>query len=155
MHIPFYERVFMVLSVAVLVAFFVAIVVASAGLGVRLPEPVGRVDPQRLTETPPFDRPGVRAVGPNRYEVVMVARAWRFEPREVEVPVGSTVTFRIASADVTHGFLIRGTDANLTLIPGQVSEVTVRFDRPGEYLFLCHEYCGIGHHAMYGKVVVR
>jgi cytochrome c oxidase subunit 2 len=32
--------------------------------------------------------------------------------------------------------------------------VTVKFDRPGEYLFICHEYCGVAHHIMYGTITV-
>jgi cytochrome c oxidase subunit II len=31
----------------------------------------------------------------------------------------------------------------------------VRFDRPGEYPMICHEYCGIAHHTMSGKIIVE
>jgi cytochrome c oxidase subunit 2 len=41
------------------------------------------------------------------------------------------------------------------VIPGQVSRVTATFDKPGEYLIVCHEYCGAGHHVMFGKVIVN
>jgi cytochrome c oxidase subunit 2 len=41
------------------------------------------------------------------------------------------------------------------LLPGQVARVTARFERPGEYAMLCHEYCGIAHHVMWGKIVVE
>ena len=68
---------------------------------------------------------------------------------------GSTVTFKIASTDVTHGFLLEGTNANIMVIPGQISIVTVKLNEPGEYLFVCHEYCGVGHHLMSGKVIVE
>jgi cytochrome c oxidase subunit 2 len=40
------------------------------------------------------------------------------------------------------------------LLPGQLSRVTRRFDQPGEYPMMCHEYCGIGHHIMGGKIIV-
>ena len=30
-----------------------------------------------------------------------------------------------------------------------------RFDQPGEYRFFCHEYCGLAHHMMFGRVVVE
>ena len=30
-----------------------------------------------------------------------------------------------------------------------------RFDEPGEYLLICHEYCGLGHHMMYGRIIVE
>jgi len=41
------------------------------------------------------------------------------------------------------------------LLPGQIARVTTRFDRPGEYPMFCHEYCGIAHHTMWGKVIVE
>jgi cytochrome c oxidase subunit 2 len=31
----------------------------------------------------------------------------------------------------------------------------VTFDKPGEYLFICHEYCGLAHQTMAGKVIVE
>jgi cytochrome c oxidase subunit II len=33
--------------------------------------------------------------------------------------------------------------------------VTTRFERPGSYPMFCHEYCGIAHHTMWGKVIVE
>jgi len=39
-------------------------------------------------------------------------------------------------------------------VPGQVAEITVRFDEPAEYGIVCHEYCGAGHHEMGGSVEV-
>ena len=41
------------------------------------------------------------------------------------------------------------------LIPGQVSRATYTFREPGEHLLVCHEYCGAGHHLMFGKVTVE
>jgi cytochrome c oxidase subunit 2 len=40
------------------------------------------------------------------------------------------------------------------IVPGEVTHVTYTFSRPGEYLVLCHEYCGLGHQQMYTKVIV-
>jgi cytochrome c oxidase subunit 2 len=51
--------------------------------------------------------------------------------------------------------LIPGTRVNMMLIPGQVSQYEYRFDKPGEYLLICHEYCGRLHHTMSAKVVVK
>ena len=96
-----------------------------------------------------------RQIAPGRYEVAMIAQLWLFLPNEIRVPAGSTVTFRIASRDVIHGFNIEGTNANIMLVPGQVSTVTVEFKQPGERLIICHEYCGIAHHAMGGKLIVE
>jgi cytochrome c oxidase subunit 2 len=47
----------------------------------------------------------------------------------------------------------------MMLLPGQISTLTATFDKPGTYNVICHEYCGaggptIGHHTMYGQIVV-
>jgi cytochrome c oxidase subunit 2 len=69
--------------------------------------------------------------------------------------VGSTVTFFLTSKDVQHGFHLWDTNLNVMVLPGQVSKVTVTFDEPGEYTYVCNEYCGVGHHTMEGMVVVE
>lgn len=150
-----YELAWILPSVAIPVGMLVALLVTAFGAGVHLPGREGRVDPTRVSQTAPFDRPGVVQVGPGRYEARMVAQIWSFAPNEVRVPAGSTVTFVVTSKDVVHGLLIHGVNVNVMLLPGQVARVTARFERPGEYPFLCHEYCGIAHHAMWGKVIVE
>ncbi|MFO7262344.1 MAG: cytochrome c oxidase subunit II, partial [bacterium] len=78
-----------------------------------------------------------------------------FLPQEIRVPVGAEVTFTVTTPDVIHGFMIAGTRVNLMLIPGQVSRMTYTFRRPGEYALICHEYCGLGHQGMVGRVIVE
>jgi cytochrome c oxidase subunit II len=150
-----YERVFLWLGGAVLVACLAALVYGSVGLGLHLPTKAGTIDPQAVAATPPFDRPGVRQVGPNAYEAVMIGRIWSFTPAQIEVPAGADITFVLTSADVIHGFNLEGTRVNMMLIPGQITRNRYRFKEPGEYTIICHEYCGVGHHTMYGKVVVK
>jgi cytochrome c oxidase subunit 2 len=65
------------------------------------------------------------------------------------------VTFVGTSKDVVHGLFIGGMDVNVMLIPGQISRVTTKFLRAGEFPFICHEYCGLAHHTMWGRVVVE
>jgi cytochrome c oxidase subunit 2 len=150
-----YELAWVLPSIAIPVGMLVAIALSAFALGIHLPGVTGRVDPARLDTTPPFSQPGVRQVGPGRYEVVIVGRIWQFTPNEIRVPAGSEVTFIATSRDVVHGFKVQGTPINMMLVPGQVSTLTTRFDRPGEYLFVCHEYCGTGHHVMFGRVIVE
>lgn len=150
-----YELAWILPSIAIPVGMLVAIIVTAFGAGIHVPGEEGRVDPTKLAATAPFDRPGLVEVGPGRYEVRMVAGIWSFAPNEIRVPAGSTVTFVATSRDVVHGLFIPRANVNVMLLPGQVSRVTARFTRPGEYPFLCHEYCGIAHHTMWGKVVVE
>lgn len=155
MRIEAYERLFMILAIIVLLLGLVGIGIGALVAKVHVPTPAGRVDPRTLSTTPPFDQPGLRQLGGNQFEAVIVARAWQFQPNEIEVPVGSSVTFTLASPDVIHGFVLAGTNANVMVIPGQIAQVTAKFEKPGEYVWVCHEYCGFGHHQMFGKVVVR
>ena len=148
------ERSFLWAAGAMIVIFFATVTVSAFAWGLQLPSPGGRVDPEALDRTPPFDKPGLREIAPGQYEADMVALTWAFLPNKLEIPRGSTVTFKITSKDVIHGFEIPGKRANVMLIPGQVSSVTVKFDEPGEFLYICHEYCGIAHHAMFGTIVV-
>jgi cytochrome c oxidase subunit 2 len=155
MKVHTYERAFLWLGGIVLVACLLALTYGSVGLGLHLPTRAGEIDPQQVASTPPFDRPGVRQIGPGEYEAVIIGRIWSFAPAEIEVPAGAHVTFTMTTPDVIHGFYIEGTRVNLMLIPGQVTRSSYRFDRPGEYAILCHEYCGVGHHTMNARIVVK
>ena len=150
-----YELAWILPSIAIPVGMLAALAVTAFGAGIHLPTVEGRVSPTRVAQTAPFDTPGLRQTGPDRYEVVLTSQIWTFAPNEIRVPAGSTVTFVATSKDVVHGLLIAGVHVNVMLLPGQVSKVTARFDRPGEYAMVCHEYCGIAHHTMWGKIIVE
>ena len=102
----------------------------------------------------PFSQPGLRELAPGKYEAYIVAQTWNFLPDRIEVPVGSQVTFHITARDVIHGFKLSGTNVNVMALPGQVATLSATFDTPGEYNWVCHEYCGTGHAAMYGTITV-
>ncbi len=154
MHIDPYERTWILVSILMLIVFFGAITVAGLSFGVRVPDPVARVDPTNLEASSTFAEPGLKEVAPKRYEAYIVAQTWSFNPREITVPVGSIVKFYVTSRDVQHGFKLQNTNVNMQIVPGQVSSLEVKFDEPGEYDFICTEYCGIAHATMYGKVTV-
>lgn len=87
--------------------------------------------------------------------VRMIAEQYDFVPRCVRVPVDTPVKFRLTSADVVHGFLLPDTNVNTMVVPGFVAEVRTRFAAPGEYAMPCHEFCGLGHQAMWSHVSVE
>lgn len=150
-----FEVAWILPSVAIPVAVITAVVITAFAVGIRVPDIAGRIEPQAIAVTAPFDQPGVRELAPGKYEAALVAQVFMFTPSEIEVPVGSEVTFVVTSRDVIHGFKIVGTPVNMMIVPGQISKMTVTFEKPGEYLLECHEYCGGGHHAMSGKIIVR
>ncbi|HYB40523.1 MAG TPA: cytochrome c oxidase subunit II [Candidatus Methylomirabilis sp.] len=150
-----YELAWILPSIAIPVGMLAALLVTAFGAGIHVPSVAGQVDPTKVLETAPFDKPGLVQTGPRHYEVRMVAQIWSFTPDEIRVPTGSTVTFVATSKDVIHGLFIPGANVNVMLIPGQIARVTAHFDRPGEFFIACHEYCGIAHHTMGGRVVVE
>ncbi len=154
LHINPYERNWIIISGAVLVGFLIAVTISSFALGIQPASPEGRVDPNTVAKSGPFATPGLRELAPGKYEAYVIARVWRFDPNQITVPVGSTITFYVTSIDVQHGFKLQGTNVNLQIVPGQVSKLTHTFDQPGTYTFMCHEYCGAGHAAMFGTVNV-
>jgi cytochrome c oxidase subunit 2 len=86
--------------------------------------------------------------------VRIIAEQYEFVPNCVQVPVNTPVRFRLTSADVVHGFLLPKTNINTMVMPGFVAEVRSQFDHVGEYEMPCHEFCGLGHHAMWTHVSV-
>ena len=86
--------------------------------------------------------------------VRLIAQQYSFEPQCIVVPAGMPVTFRGTATDTIHGFVVGRTNANTMLIPAFVSTFTTTFPQPGEQLMPCHEYCGTGHEAMWGRVQV-
>lgn len=150
-----FEIAWILPSIAIPIALLVALVLTAFAVGISVPGVAGRVDPKAINTTAPFDQPGLRELAPGRYELAMVAQVFNWTPDTVEVPVGSTVTFMVTSRDVIHGLKVNGTPINTMVVPGQISKLTTRFDRPGEYLIVCHEYCGGGHHLMAGKIIVK
>lgn len=153
LHIDERERLWIIISSITLSAFFAALLIGAVVFGVRLPEPAGFVNPSFLDNTP-FAEPGIVQVGENDYEVYMTARMWAFNPSRITVPVDSRVTFHITSEDITHGYMIEHHNVNLQLVPGHIAQTSVTFDALGEFAMLCHEYCGRGHHLMWGTITV-
>ncbi|MGH7675597.1 MAG: cytochrome c oxidase subunit II [Gemmatimonadales bacterium] len=154
MNVPLYEKLWMWVAGALIVAFLGTVVAGAAGSALQPPSHVETIDPAKVWADPRFTTRGVTPHADGA-TVVAVGMMFAFVPNEIRVPAGRPVTFRLTSADVTHGFSIVGTNGNTMLVPGYVSQFTTTFARPGEYLIVCNEYCGLGHHVMAGKLIVE
>ncbi len=54
-----------------------------------------------------------------------------------------------------HSFAIGQSDQSpVDVIPGQVTELTLNFDKPGTYTFYCTRWCGANHWRMRGTITV-
>jgi cytochrome c oxidase subunit II len=154
MNVPLYEKIWMWAAGGIIAAFIAIVLVTAVGGALQPPSHVETIDPTKVFTDPRFAHPAV-TVTANGATVVAFGMMFAFMPAEIHVPAGKPVTFRMTSADVTHGFLIVGTNANTMLVPGYVSQFTTVFQRPGEYLIVCNEYCGLGHHLMSAKLIVE
>ena len=155
MQVDRYERYWMWAATGMLALFLGAIVLTAVAGSAHPPSHTETIDPETLTISGEFATPGVVTRPDGSLVVVMRAEFYVFRPEVIRVPAGRPVTFRITSPDVLHGFQIVGTNVNLTVAPGYISQVTTTFARPGEYLVVCNEYCGLAHHLMQGKVIVE
>ncbi len=155
MHVHKYERWWLTFGVAMLIVFLGVIVFAAVADNINPPTGMTQIDPTKVAQTPPFDKPGLRKLADGSYEAYYVAQVFSFAPASITIPIGSKVTFFVTSPDVVHGFFIPDTDINMMAVPGWVNTDSHTFTRAGEYLLICHEYCGIGHQNMFAKIEVR
>src|SRR5688572_105124 len=66
---------------------------------------------------------------------VTMPPSYRFDPVAIQVPVGTTVTWRNTD-NFTHSVsVVDGGFPELSLAPGQSGTIT--FDEPGEYAYVC------------------
>jgi cytochrome c oxidase subunit 2 len=140
------ERAVLVGSAMLMAVFFAALIYSAVRLKITVPTCV--------TNRGPFTKGQIIDKGNHQYEVQMVAKMWAFDPPEVRLPPGADVDLYLSALDVTHGLYIEHTDVNLMAVPGAVNFARVRFDKPGEYNVICHEYCGAGHQLMMGKFII-
>lgn len=155
MNVDFYERIWMWIAAAIVVLFLAFVGVSTFAQGIHPPSHVETINPTKVFEDPRFSRIGTPTELPDgTIEVQVAAIMFAFVPNEIRVPPGRRIRFRMTSADVTHGFMIAGTNANTMIVPGYISQFTTVFEQPGDFLLVCHEFCGNGHHAMHGRVIV-
>ena len=155
MNVELYERIWMWCAGVIIVMFLGTIFMMASAQAVHPASHLETVDPTALAEHPEFGNPAVTSRPDGTVVVSVVATMFSFAPDPIEVPANRPVVFRLTSDDVVHGFQVVGTNANAMAIPGYVSQFTVTFATPGEYLITCHEYCGLVHHSMVGRLIVK
>jgi cytochrome c oxidase subunit II len=145
-------------SLSVVIVVFLVVMAAFAGIH-QATMPQARVelaDPRTLHVSGEFIESNLgTAIEPDGSVMVRaIGQQYSFTPQCVVVPTDTEVKFRATSADVVHGFLIDGTNVNVMLVPGYISTATARFATASERHMPCHEFCGVGHEGMWGKIKV-
>jgi len=150
------EKRWVILMAAMLVVMMAVIVITGITGALHPASNVEVIDSQTLHLEGEFVESNLgTAIEPDGSATVrLVAVQYDFVPHCVLVPANTPVKFRLTSADVVHGFLLPDTNVNTMVVPGFVAEVRTSFARTGEYEMPCHEFCGLGHHAMWTRVSV-
>ena len=146
-----------VIIMAAMLAVMMAVIVITGVAGALHPSSnVEVIDPQTLHLGGEFAESNLgTAIEPDGSTTVrLIGEQYDFVPHCVILPAQTPVKFRLTSADVVHGFLLPDTNINTMVVPGFVAEVRTSFAQPGEYEMPCHEFCGLGHHAMWTRVSV-
>lgn len=145
-------------TISVIIIIVLILLAAVAGIH-QATMPQGRVettDPARLHLAGEFveSNLGSAAEADGSVTVRAIGQQYSFTPACILVPAQTPIKLRATSADVVHGILIQGTNVNTMLVPGYVSEQFMRFEKTGDHLMPCQEFCSFGHEGMWGKVKV-
>ncbi|KTT84377.1 cupredoxin domain-containing protein [Mammaliicoccus sciuri] len=152
-----YEKLWLKVGISSLVIFLTILMITGLHNG-HTPAASGRdyVNPDKVDQIEPFNKPGLHKVSGKDYdyELVILASAFNYQPGKVEITKGSKVKIIATSKDTLHGFSLPGTNVNMMLEPGHISEYYKTFNEKREYLVICNEYCGIGHADMKSMIKV-
>lgn len=141
---------------AVILLLLAAIVFTGVHFASMPPSRVETIDATTLHVSGEFVETnlGTLVAPDGRVIVHLLAEQYAFRPACLVVPDGVPVTFRATSADVIHGLEIMRTNVNSMLVPGYVATFIATLRGAGIHEMPCHEYCGAGHAAMWGRVEV-
>jgi cytochrome c oxidase subunit II len=153
MKVNVYEKIFMWAVALGLASFFVTTAVAAVGSSIQPPSHIETIDPTKVLSDPRFTPQGVRVDRAGHVHAHVVGLTFAWLPAEMTIPAGKPVTFHVTSTDVQHGFQIVRTNGQSQVLPGYISQFTTELDA-GDYLIVCNEYCGVGHHTMAAKLHV-
>ena len=87
-------------------------------------------------------------------DVYLLGQMWRWYPA-LELEEGVSYTLHLSSIDINHGFSLYPANINFQVMPGYDYGLRITPNKAGEYRVVCNEFCGVGHHNMLGRIVVR
>ena len=87
-------------------------------------------------------------------DIYLLGRLWQWYPI-LELEKDKSYRLHLSSLDWNHGFSVQPVNINLQVVPGYEMVINITPDKSGDYAIVCNEYCGIGHHTMLGKIIVK
>ena len=101
---------------------------------------------------------GAQAPEPAMRVIEIKATKYEYSPAKIEIPLGTTVQFKITAADRAHGFEIDGVTEKgkcPKIEKGETLTIEYKATKAGTIKFKCCDYCGLGHSGMKGEIVVK
>ena len=96
---------------------------------------------------------GETVVAPPPGDAYAYAQRFSFFP-VLQLEKGEEYRIHISSLDVQHGMSIQPVNLNFQVLPGYDYVLTLTPTEAGEFTIVCNEFCGLGHHGMFGKIIV-
>ncbi len=85
-----------------------------------------------------------------------MAETGGWTPDQINVQAGESILLRLTSDDVVHGFAVgQQAQPSVDVKPGELTDVTLTFERPGKYTYYCTRWCGPNHWRMRGTITVE
>ena len=106
---------------------------------------LGKTDIKYISDENPF---GLILEDPNGKDDLLV------DEQELHVLKDRPVKFELRTIDVLHNFYVPQFRGKMDMVPGIVTYYWLTPTRVGDFEVLCAEYCGTGHYAMRGRVIV-
>ena len=106
---------------------------------------LGLTDLRNINDENPF---GINLDDPNGLDDILI------QGDDLHILMDQHVKVNLRSIDVLHDFYIPQFRAKMDMVPGVVTYYWFTPIRTGNFEILCMEYCGTGHYAMRGRVLV-
>ncbi len=91
---------------------------------------------------------------PDGADVYLRGQMWNWIPI-LELKKGVNYKFHISSVDLMHGFSLQPLVMNFQIVPGHDNILNLTPTSSGTFHIICNEFCGINHHTMVGKIIVK
>ncbi len=129
-------------------AFKIEVVAYQWGWNYRLPGDdgvLGKTSIDLVSDENPY---GLDSNDPNTKDDILIMDA------DLHLKINQPVKIELRSFDVLHNFYVPQFRAKMDTLPGIITYYWFTPEKKGEYEILCAEFCGTGHYAMRGKVLV-
>ena len=129
-------------------ALKIEVVAYQWGWNYRLPGDdgiLGKTSVKLISDENPY---GLDSNDPNSKDDILVMDA------DLHLEINQPVKVELRSFDVLHNFYVPQFRAKMDKLPGIITYYWFIPEKKGDYEILCAEYCGTGHYAMRGRVLV-